>query len=85
MQEKLTKEQIGIISLFRKQKAYLQESMGGLEIDTIHKYQGREKEAIILNTVENEINDFIDNPNLLNVAISREVFTSCYLCINLRD
>ncbi|MCX2683754.1 DUF2726 domain-containing protein [Campylobacter sp. MIT 21-1685] len=71
LQEKLTKEQIGIISPFRKQKAHLQESVGGLEIDTIHKYQGQEKEAIILSTVENEISDFINDVNLLNVAISR--------------
>ena len=71
LQANLTKEQIGIISPFRKQKAHLQHNVSGIEIDTIHKYQGREKEAIILSTVENEISDFIDNPNLLNVAISR--------------
>jgi len=42
-----------------------------MEIDTIHKYQGREKEIIILTTVSDKKDDFMDNPNLLNVAVSR--------------
>ena len=43
----------------------------GTESDTIHKYQGREKSVIIFNTVKNQIEEFIDNPNLINVAVSR--------------
>ena len=35
------------------------------------KYQGREKRVMIITTVSNEANKFVDNPNLLNVAISR--------------
>src|SRR5690606_17139979 len=31
------------------------------------------KEVIIFNTVKNEIQTFIDNPNLINVAVSRAV------------
>ena len=71
LQKQLKQEQIGIISPYREQKTYLQNHINAIEIDTIHKYQGREKEAIILSTVDNEINDFIDDANLLNVAISR--------------
>ncbi|WP_246578367.1 AAA domain-containing protein [Clostridium frigoris] len=42
-----------------------------IEVDTVHKYQGREKDTIILTTVANQINDFIDDPNLINVEVSR--------------
>jgi superfamily I DNA and/or RNA helicase len=45
----------------------------GTEADTIHKFQGREKDVIIFNTVKNKIEPFIDNPNLINVAVSRAV------------
>lgn len=38
---------------------------------TVHKFQGRENEAIILSTVDNQIQDFTDDPHLLNVAVSR--------------
>lgn len=44
-----------------------------IEADTVHKYQGREKDIIILTTVSNQVNDFIDNTNLINVAVSRAV------------
>ncbi len=71
LRERLESVQIGIIAPYRKQKAYLQNTINDIQIDTIHKYQGREKEAIILSTVDNEINDFIDDANLLNVAVSR--------------
>ncbi|MDE5591549.1 MAG: DUF2726 domain-containing protein, partial [Helicobacter sp.] len=71
LQTKTTKDKIGIITPFKNQKTHLQNSLNAMEIDTIHKYQGREKEAIILSTVKNEIDAFIDDANLLNVAISR--------------
>ena len=85
LQANLTKEQIGIIAPYKKQKEHLRDSVGALQIDTIHKYQGREKEAIILSTVDNEINDFINDKNLLNVAISRakrylRVVVSAQIC-----
>ena len=37
------------------------------------KFQGRENKVIIISTVDNEISDFTDNPNRLNVAISRAI------------
>jgi len=64
---------IGIVSPFRAQADRMQLSVdsGEIGIDTVHKYQGREKRAIIITTVSNETNEFVDNPNLLNVAVSR--------------
>jgi hypothetical protein len=64
---------IGIVSPFRAQTTRMQASVGSkeIEIDTVHKYQGREKRAMIITTVSNEANEFVDDPNLLNVAVSR--------------
>ncbi|SHH44578.1 AAA domain-containing protein [Clostridium intestinale] len=64
---------IGIVSPYRAQTEKLQALFNStdIEADTVHKYQGREKETIILTTVSNDINDFIDDPKLINVAISR--------------
>ncbi len=68
---------VGIIAPFRDQADLLQETKTDkmIEADTVHKYQGQEKDIIILSTVSNHIkeNDFVDNTNLMNVAISRAV------------
>lgn len=45
---------------------------------TVHKYQGRECDTIIMSTVDNTPTEFSDDPNLLNVAISR---AKKHLCI----
>lgn len=65
--------ELGIISPYREQKHHLDAAVSeyGYEVDTVHKYQGREKNDIIITTVDNVISEFTDNPNLLNVAISR--------------
>jgi len=64
---------IGIVSPYRVQATRLRSSVGSeeIEVDTVHKYQGREKRVIIITTVANEANEFVDNQNLLNVAVSR--------------
>ncbi|WP_230201897.1 AAA domain-containing protein [Bacteroides neonati] len=65
---------VGVIAPYRDHADMLKERLpAGAEADTIHKYQGREKDTIIFNTVRNQINEFIDNPNLINVAVSRAV------------
>lgn len=65
---------VGVIAPYRKHADMLQKQVpDGIEADTIHKFQGREKEVIIFNTVKNRIGEFIDNPNLINVAVSRAV------------
>lgn len=70
-----TMQSVGIISPYRLQTDKLKEAIvpQNIEVDTVHKYQGREKDVIILTTVVNEVNKFVDNPNLINVAVSRAV------------
>ncbi len=65
--------QIGIIAPYNNQVNKLIEQIGETEIEiaTVHKFQGREKDTIILSTVDDRITDFSDDPNLLNVAVSR--------------
>lgn len=67
----LDADETGIISPYRNQVNALNDEIGQFEIDTVHKFQGREKDNIIISTVDDEISDFVDDPNLLNVAISR--------------
>ncbi len=65
---------VGVIAPYRRHADMLQKQLpNGVEADTIHKFQGREKDVIIFNTVKNKIGTFIDNPNLINVAVSRAV------------
>lgn len=66
---------IGIISPYNNQADAIHDALEetGKEYisATVHKFQGREKDAIILSTVDNYIQEFTDNPHLLNVAVSR--------------
>jgi len=65
---------VGVITPYRKHADILKKQLpDGVEADTIHKFQGREKDVIIFNTVKSKIGPFIDNPNLINVAVSRAV------------
>ena len=65
---------IGIITPYRDQVAAIQQQLGSkYEVATVHKFQGREKDAIILTSVDNTIGAFVDDPNLLNVAVSRAI------------
>lgn len=65
------KNQIGIISPYRNQVAELQKQLPDFEVATVHKFQGREKNTIIISTVDDVLTDFVDDPYLLNVAVSR--------------
>lgn len=67
--------QVGIISPYRKHVTETVRLIGHpeLEVDTVHKFQGREKHTIIFTTVANEITPFVDDANLINVAVSRAV------------
>lgn len=73
--EKLEHVDLGIVTPYRNQTNALQKTFYGTSIksDTVDKFQGRENEVIILSTVDNEISNFTDNPNRLNVAVSRAV------------
>lgn len=79
MQEVLPKlndtppSEIGIVAPYRDQVAKIQKELGDSEIEvhTVHKFQGREKDTIVLTTVDDVATDFSDDPYLLNVAVSR--------------
>ena len=66
---------IGIIAPYNNQVNALQaalEATGRSYVAaTVHKFQGREDDAIVLSTVDNHIQEFTDDPHLLNVAVSR--------------
>ncbi|MBR4213654.1 MAG: DUF2726 domain-containing protein [Bacteroidales bacterium] len=66
---------IGIIAPYNNQVNAIQEALKENGRDyvaaTVHKFQGREDDAIILSTVDNQIQEFTDDPHLLNVAVSR--------------
>ncbi|MCM1352929.1 MAG: AAA domain-containing protein [Alistipes senegalensis] len=65
-------ENIGIIAPYNAQVEALQQQIEApIDIATVHKFQGREKDAIVMSIVDNQISDFADDPNLLNVAVSR--------------
>ena len=65
-------EEIGIIAPYNEQVDALNNAVGGrIDVATVHKFQGREKDAIVMSTVDDTITEFSDDPNLLNVAISR--------------
>ena len=68
---------VGIIAPYRDQAELLASSLPGLQADTVHKFQGREKDAIILSTTDDYITQFADDKNLLNVAISRAKARLC--------
>lgn len=67
------KGEIGIITPYRNQVDLIRRITCDpeIEVETIHKYQGREKDVIIFSTVDDIIKDFSDQPDLLNVAVSR--------------
>ena len=83
----LNNSSIGIISPFRKQVNKINEEYKNnkeIEVDTVHKYQGREKNIIILSTVVTDEDDFADDMNLLNVAVSRAV-DKLYVVVSDRE
>jgi len=65
--------EIGIIAPYRDQVGQLVKDIANPEIDiaTVHKFQGREKDVIIFSIVDDIVTIFSDDPNLLNVAVSR--------------
>lgn len=67
---------IGIISPYKDQVEEITgkiraKGFENIPVDTVHKFQGRENDVIILSTVDNQIRSFVDDPHLLNVAVSR--------------
>lgn len=73
--------EIGITTPYRRQPDKvtdaLIDSIESIQADTVHKFQGREKQAIVMTTVLDESRrgkvgmKFVDDPHLVNVAVSR--------------
>ncbi|PNI07420.1 hypothetical protein CXX84_16455 [Arthrobacter sp. AFG7.2] len=73
-------EDIGVVTPYRRQVDKVAEALlNSIQADTVHKFQGREKEVIIMSTVLDETRDgnsgvdFVDNPQMVNVAVSRAI------------
>lgn len=71
---------IGFVTPYRKQADTAGRQLPkGIESDTVHKYQGREKDLMILSTVLDNSwmgqrgLEFVDDPHMVNVAVSRAV------------
>ncbi|MEK3732575.1 AAA domain-containing protein [Paenibacillus sp. FSL M8-0334] len=71
-------EDIGFVTPYRKQVEKATEQFTiGIESDTIHKYQGREKSVMIMSTVLDRTRAggmgmrFVNDPCMINVAVSR--------------
>lgn len=90
---------VGIVSPFRKQAELIGASVPGVEADTVHKFQGREKSVVVMSTVidatqaDTPLPAFVDDARMINVAVSRArdrliVVANPDLpeqCVNLRD
>lgn len=68
---------IGIITPYRAQAEAINQAIGKDIASTVHKYQGRECDTIIMSMVDNSPTEFSDDANLLNVAISRAKAKLC--------
>lgn len=61
----------GIISPYKNQMYELNEEIKCMDIATVHKFQGREKNMIIISMVDDTISEFTDKPDIINAAVSR--------------
>lgn len=72
-------DHIGIVTPYRKQADEAGKQVrNGVESDTVHKYQGREKDIMIMSTVLSGPTGafglkFVDDPHMVNVAVSRAI------------
>lgn len=64
-------DDVGIIAPYNNQVNQFNQQIQSIEAATIHKYQGREKDTIIMSVTNDQITEFCDDPNLINVAVSR--------------
>ena len=66
-------EVVGIAAPYNGQTDQLNKQVDSYYSATVHKFQGREKDVMIVSTVDDKISDFVDAPSLVNVAVSRAV------------
>ncbi len=69
----------GIIAPYNRQVEQFHSQIPEIEAATVHKYQGREKDTIIMSVTDDVITEFADNANLLNVAVSRAKDKFCLI------
>lgn len=74
------REKIGFVTPYRKQANKAGQLLpDSIQSDTVHKYQGREKDVMIMSTVLDNTRDgqiglnFVDDPQMINVAVSRAI------------
>lgn len=71
----LAGKDVGIVAAYRDQVTTIEELLQAksriTKVDTVHKFQGQENDVIIMDYVADKPNDFVDDPRLMNVAISR--------------
>lgn len=71
--------EIGVTTPYRLQADLAANLLDQVESDTVHRFQGRQRRVVILTTVLDETRTgriglrFLDNPQLINVAVSRAV------------
>ena len=70
---------IGIVTPYNNQVNAFCQQLNGIKTGTIHKYQGREEDTIIMSVVDNQISEFADDANMLNVAVSRAQKRFCLI------
>lgn len=70
--------EVGVTTPYRRQADKVADALiESIESDTVHKFQGREKDAVVMTTVLDDTLSsraalqFADDPNLINVAVSR--------------
>lgn len=83
IENKIKKENIGIITPYVKQKLLIEKFLEDIkikdvEVNTVHKFQGREKDIIIMSFARSKKYSFpqyklkfIENETLVNVAVTR--------------
>jgi hypothetical protein len=70
---------IGVTAPYRNQASKATDVLDQAEADTIHRFQGRQKQVVILTTVLDETwrgrtgLAFVDDPQMINVAVSRAI------------
>lgn len=65
---------VGIIAPYNNQVRRIRKDEDideDFEVFTVHKYQGRQRDTIIISTVDNRYSDFVNDEHLLNVSVSR--------------
>lgn len=69
----ISRSELGVVTPYRAQADGMGKdpSFTDIDVDTVHKFQGREKDAMIFLTKVARCTSFVDDPNLVNVSVSR--------------